>query len=60
MDGVQLLQDQNHLKEAVSFITLSAQKFLLLILSTSEGWKAEPPNDFEHKTPVLRIQHLNY
>ena len=37
-------------------------KILILILSTSEGWKAElilePPNVFDHETPGLGIQHL--
>ena len=64
MDGIQLLQDYSHFEEAVYFITLSSQKFLLLILSTSEGWKAkstlEPPNGFYHVTPGLGIQQLNY
>ena len=31
MDGVQLLQDYSHFEEAVYFITLSSQKFLVLI-----------------------------
>ena len=42
----------NCLKEAVYFLPFSSQKFLVLILSTSEGWKAEstlePPSGFEH------------
>ena len=63
MDGLQLLQDQSHFEEAVYFITLSSQSFLVLFLSTSEGWKAElilePFNGFDHKTPGLGIQHLN-
>ena len=37
---------------------------MLLILSTSEGWKAEltlePPSGFEHGTPGLGIQRLNH
>ena len=49
--------------EAVYFL-LSSQKFLVLILSTSEGWKAEstlePPNGFEHETPGLGIQCLKH
>ena len=61
MDGVQLLQVQSRSEEAAYFITLSFQKFLVLILST---WKAEstlePPNGFEHETPGLEIQHLNH
>ena len=40
------------------------QKFLVLILSTSEVWKAEstlePPSSFEHETPGLGIQRLNH
>ena len=50
--------------KAVYFITISSEKFLILILSTSEGWNAdstlEPPNDFDHETPGLGIQHLNH
>ena len=42
----------------------SSQKFLVLILSTSEGWKTEltlePPSGFEPRTPRLRIQRLNH
>ena len=64
MDGIQLLQDKSHFEEAIYFITLSFQKFLVLILSTSEVWKAEstlePPNGFDHETPGLGIQHLNH
>ena len=45
---------QSHYKEAVYFFTISSQKFLLLILSTSEGWKVtsilEPHGGFEHGT----------
>ena len=43
--------------------TTKFQKFLILILSTSEGRKAEstvePPSGFENGTPDLGIQHLN-
>ena len=63
LDGVQLRQGHNHFEEAVYFLPLSSQKFLVLILSTSEGRKAEstlePPNNFEHGTPGLGIQRLN-
>ena len=49
---------------AVYFLPFSSQKFLVLILSTSEGWKAEstfePPSGFEHGTPWLGIQRLNH
>ena len=62
LDGVQLPQGYSHFEEAVYFIKLSSQKFLALILSTSEEWKAEftlkPPNGFEHVTPGLEIQRL--
>ena len=63
MDGVQLPQGYSHFEEAV-FLPFSSQKFLVLILSTLEGWKAEltlePPSGFEHGTPGLGIQHLNH
>ena len=62
MDGVQL--PQGHFEEAVYFLPLSSQIFLVLILPTLEGWKAEsvlePPSGFEHRTPGLGIQHLNH
>ena len=51
MDGVQLAQGYSHVEEAVYFLPLSSQKFLVPILSTSKGWKAElslePPSGFE-------------
>ena len=52
-------QGQSHFEEAVYFVPLSSLKFLVLILSTSEGRKAEsilePPSDFGHGTPGLGI-----
>ena len=49
MDGFQLLQ--GYYKEAVYFLVLSSQEILVLIWSTSQGWKAgltlAPPNSFE-------------
>ena len=64
MDGVQLPQGYSHFEEAVYFLPLSSHKFLVLILSISEGWKAEstlePLSGFEHGTPGLGIQHLNH
>ena len=64
MDGFQLPQGYSHFEEAVYFLLLSSQKFLVLILSTSEGWKAEltlaPPSGFEHGTSGLGIQCLNH
>ena len=63
MDGVLLPQGQSHFDEAVYFLPLSFQKFLVLILPTLEGWKAEStlesPNGFEQRTPRLLIQRLN-
>ena len=64
-DGVQLPQGSKlppHFEEAVYFLPLSSLKFLVLILSTSERWKAEstlePPSGFDHGTPGLGIQRL--
>ena len=37
MDGVQLPQGKNHFEGAVYLLPLSSQKFLVVILSTSEG-----------------------
>ena len=49
MDGVQLLpQGYSHLEETIYFLPLSSQKFLGLILLTSERWKAESILGFEH------------
>ena len=62
MDGVKLPQGYSHFEEAVYFLPFSSQKFLVLILSTSEGWKVEstlkPPSSFEHGNPGLGIQRL--
>ena len=62
IDGIQLPQGSSHFEEAVYFLQLSSQKFLVLILSISEGWKAEstfePPSGFEYWTPGLGIQRL--
>ena len=64
MNGVQLPQGLSHFEEAAYFLLLSSQKFLVVILPTSEGWKAdstlEPPSGFEHGTPGLVIQRLNH
>ena len=53
MDGAQLPQDWSHFEEAIYFLWLSSQKFLVLILLTLEGWKAEStlelPSGFEHE-----------
>ena len=49
-------------EDEVYVLLLSSQKSLLLILLTSEEWKAaltlELPSGFEHKTPGLRISTL--
>ena len=64
MDGVQLPQGYSHFEEAVYFLPLSSQIFLVLILSTSEGWTTEltlePPSGFEYGTSGLGIQRLNH
>ena len=62
IDGVQLPLDYSYFEEAVYFLPFSSQKFLVLIVSTSEGLNAEstlePPSEFEHGTPRWEIQHL--
>ena len=64
LDEIQLPQGYSHSEEAVYFLPFSSQKFLVLILSISEGWKAEstlePPSGFEHETPGLVIQRLDH
>ena len=64
MDGVQLPQGCSHFEEAVYFLPFISQKFLVLILSTLEGWKAdstlEPSSGFDHGNPGLGIQRLNH
>ena len=64
MDGVQLPQGYSHFEEAVYFLPFSSQKFLVLILSTSEGWRAEStlesPSSFDHMTTGSGIQRLNH
>ena len=51
-------------EEVIYFLPLSSQIFLVLILLTSEGWKAEstlePPSGLEHGTSGLEIQHSNH
>ena len=64
MDGVQLPQGYSHFQGAVYFLPLSSKKFLVLILSTTEGLKAESTlellSGYEHKTSGLGIQRLNH
>ena len=55
---------QSHYEETIYFLPLSFQKFLVLIWSTSEGWKAksalEPPSGSELGIPGFGIQHFKY
>ena len=57
MDGVQLSQGYSLFEEAVYFLPLSSQKFLVLNLLTSEGWKVESNfellNGLDHMIPRL-------
>ena len=54
MDGIQLSQDYSHYEETVYFLPLNSQEVLVLIWSTTEGWKAEStlvlPSGFEPGT----------
>ena len=54
---------QSHYDEAVCFLPLSSQKFLVLIWSTSEIWKAEStlelPSGFEHKELTQSIKKIS-
>ena len=62
MDRVQVPQSYNHFEEAFYFLPLSPRKFLVLVLSSSEGWRVEstlePPSGFEHETSELGIIEL--
>ena len=69
MYGVRLPQGyiQGHYVETVyflPFLPLSPMKFLVVIWSTLDGWKAEStlglPIGFKHGTPGLGIQCLNH
>ena len=55
MDGVQLPQGYSHFEEAVYFLPFSSQKFLVLILSTLEGWKAESTLELPSGFDLLTI-----
>ena len=60
--GSAALRLQSHFEGAVYFLPLSSQKFLVLILSTSERWKAgstlESPSGFEQGASELAIQQI--
>ena len=64
MDWVELPQGYSNFEEAVYFLPLSPQKFLVLILRTLEGWKTEstlePFSGFEHGVSGLGIQRLDH
>ena len=64
VSGVQLPQGYRATIRGGSLLSTSSfQKFLVLIWSTSEGWKAEwisePSSGFERKTLGLGIQRVN-
>ena len=52
---------QSQYEEAVYFLPLSSQKFLVLIWVTSEEWKTEStlesPSGFEHGVGIQRLNH---
>ena len=58
----QLPQGYSHFEEAVYYLPFSSQKFLVLILLTLEGWKAEstldPPSGFDHGTVEEKAEEL--
>ena len=58
--GFNCLKARATSRRQFTFFPLSSQKFMALILSTSEEWKAmstlEPSSSFEHGTPGLGIQ----
>ena len=63
--GDQLPQGQSHFDEAIYFLPLSSQKFLVLIWSPSDRWKTEPtlitePLDWESSALTTRPLHLNH
>ena len=64
MDGVQLPLGLEPLWGGSLLFTTTSQKFLVLILLTSEGWitesTLESPSGFEHETLGLGIQRLNH
>ena len=63
MDGFNCLKARATSRRQFTFNT-KFPEFLVLILSTSERWNAEstfePPICFEHGTPGLESQRLNY
>ena len=50
---------QSHYEETVYFLPLSPNKFMILIWSTSERWKAElvPSSGFEQKYVPVYATH---
>ena len=56
MDGVQLPQGCSHFEEAVYFLPLSSQKFLVLILLvSSQPWSYMGPLDLESSTWTIGL-----
>ena len=51
---------QSHYRETVYFQPLRSPEYLVLILSTLEGWKHEPPSDCEPGISKLVVQHLHH
>ena len=55
---------QSYYQETIYILLLSSKKFMVLIWSTSERWKAqstlELPSISEHATSAMGIQHLNH
>ena len=62
--GFNCLKATESLRGGSLLFVTKFQKFLVLILSPSEGWKAEStlelPTGFDHGTPELVIQRLNH
>ena len=63
MGGVRLPQGLSHFEEAFYFLPLSSKKFLVLILSNLEGWKAElilePPITMKSYKSIVCIDFVN-
>ena len=62
--GVTASRQLSHYKEVVYFLPLSSQKFLIFILLTSIGWKADSSlklhSCFKLGNPGMGIQCLNH
>ena len=58
MDGIQLSQGCSHFEAADYFLPLGYKKLLVLIFSTSEGWKAA--STLEQHPVVLNMGPLDW